>query len=125
MKKNQITTAIVAFIVILGLWFVFKPSPAPLRVTGIQCSLDEGWLISDDIYFINSSGHDLSEVHVTMTLTGETGAQRSVQRYWAVWHLGEKQQITIAASDTVIKIQRVDLSGSCDQGSIRESYVKK
>jgi len=98
---------------------------SPKQVTGLQCSLDEGWLISDDIYFTNSSGHDLSEVRVTMTLTGETGATRSVQRYWATWHLGEKQQITISASDSVIKIQRVDLTGSSDQGSISQSWVKK
>ena len=94
-------------------------------ISGIQCSLDEGWLISDDIYFINSSGRDLSEVRVTMTLTGETGAQKAIQRYWSTWHLGDKQHISIAPGDSVIKTQRVDLSGNCDQGSIGQSWVKR
>jgi hypothetical protein len=94
-------------------------------VTGLQCSLDEGWLISDDVYFTNSSGQELTEVRVTMTLTGENGAQRSIQKYWATWHLGDKQHIAISVDNSVPKIQRVDLSGSSDQGSISQSWVKR
>ncbi len=98
---------------------------SPKQVTGLQCSLDEGWLISDEVYFTNSSGQELSNVHITMTLTGDRGTSRSYQRYWATWHLGDKQMFSISADDSVIHIQRVDLTGSSDQGSISQSWVKK
>ena len=100
------------------------PKPLP-NVVGIQCSLDEGAFISDDIYFTNSAGKDLTEVHFTMTLTGENGVSKKFTRYWASWHLGDKQHISLSLSESVVKIQRIDISGTCDQGSITDSWVKK
>lgn len=93
------------------------------RVTGLQCSLDEEWLISDGVCFTNSSGRDLTEVRVTMTLTGEKGAKTSIKSYWPTWPLGEMQQISIPVDNRLPKIERVDLSGRCNQGSIEQYWV--
>jgi hypothetical protein len=94
-------------------------------ISGIQCSVDEGWLISDDIYFVNSSGRELSDVRVIITLTGENGARSSVERYWATWKLGDKQHVSVSVGNSVPRIQRVELSGGCDQGLILQSWVKR
>ena len=99
-------------------------SPPPV-VSGLRCSLDEGWLISDDVFITNENTKNLTEVHVTMTLTGEKGDKREITRYWAIWHSGEQQKISIPASESVIKIQRVELSGKCGQGSIGYYWTKK
>ena len=100
-------------------------SKPPPPVSGLHCSVDEGWLISDDVYFTNKSGKDLTEVHVTMTLIGEKGDQQPINRYWANWHSGEIQHISISGSISVVGIQKVQLSGRCDQGIISDSWVKK
>ncbi len=103
--------------------FAFSGCDKP-KVTGLQCSVNEGAIFSDDVHYVNSSGKDLTEVHVTMTLTGENGDSRQFQRNCPAWGLGTTQDFHIPAGASVVRIQRVELSGNCAQGSISEVWIK-
>ncbi len=85
-------------------------------IRGIYSSLDEGWLISDDIYFTNKSGEDLHEVKIDVTVIGHKGDKASVPRYWTSWKQGERKSVSIAVGQSVVNIQKIEMDGTCVEG---------
>jgi len=84
-----------------------------LDASGFRLRLVEGAFISDDYYITNLTGHNLTDVHLTLTATGVAGDSKSLTRYWAVWPNGteKKASATIADNETVVDVQRVDVDG--------------
>jgi hypothetical protein len=89
----------------------------PLRVS---LQISEGWLVSHDLYLTNTTGEDLTEVHLRVKVVGEDGAP-TIQRYWERWPLGGRQSCTVAMSD-VKNIQRVEITGRADQGRFDQTF---
>lgn len=90
--------------------YVERPKP-PLR---LKYGWSAGTLMVHDLYVTNTSGEDLSEVHVTVTFIGENATEK-VTRYWMNWPLGEKQDVQMSV-DKVRNVQRILVQGKCDQG---------
>jgi len=89
----------------------------PLRVS---LQISEGWFVSHDLYLTNTTGEDLTEVHLRVKVVGEDGAP-TIQRYWERWPLGARQSCTVAMSD-VKNIQRVEITGRADQGRFDQTF---
>lgn len=92
--------------------------PPPVKNLRLSCTLDEGQFISHDVYLTNTSGEDLTEVHLSIELVGEN-ASPTVQRYWSRWSLGVQQDVSVSVDD-VKNIQRVYVTGTADQGRISQ-----
>jgi hypothetical protein len=90
--------------------------------SGLRLSLDlrEGWLISHDLALTNTTGEELTEVNLKVRVVGEDGSP-VVDRYWAHWPLGAKQVINVPVSN-VTNLQRVEVTGSADQGRIDQTF---
>lgn len=105
------------------------PPPAPTKpaITAIYCSLDEGWLVSDDIYFTNKSGKDLHEVRVKIKCIGVKGDATVNDRYWAIWSDQEQKMVSlsIGADETVMDVQRIDMNGECEEGYFAMYWTPK
>lgn len=87
-------------------------------IEGIYASMDEGGILftADELYFTNKSGQNLTEVDIVITLTGIKGDKAKVKRYWPTWSLGEKKEVSISSSDSVDKIQKFSIDGTCNEG---------
>lgn len=109
-------------IIILGLAGCGKKENRK-QIDGITSRMSEGSIISDEIYFTNSSGKDLTDVNVVITLTGIKGNKAKTKRYWPTWRLSEKKEVSFSMSDSVFKIQKFDMVGSCNEGSFNMSWI--
>jgi hypothetical protein len=104
-------------VLLAGTAFLCTSCAEPKKaIRGIYSSLDEGWLISDDIFFTNKSGEDLHEVKINVTVIGHKGDKASVRRYWASWKQGELKTISIPVGQSVTNIQKIEMDGKCDEG---------
>ena len=89
-------------------------TPPPKPHLRLSYKWSSGTLISHDLYVTNSSGKDLTEVHLKVTFVGED-ASPTVERYWSSWTLGETRDVEISV-DKVHRIQALSIAGSADEG---------
>jgi hypothetical protein len=99
-----------------------KSAPPPKELN-LAYGFDEGWLLNHDFFLTNTSGENLTEVHLRITFVGEDGSP-SVDRYWAAWSLGQKEQVSIPV-DKVKNVQRIQVAGRADQGVIDVSLTPR
>ncbi|HKS28139.1 MAG TPA: hypothetical protein VJS44_09980 [Pyrinomonadaceae bacterium] len=94
------------------------------KVTGIEYRLDPGTAVQGvklgwhNIYFANRSGQDLHEVHLTVTVLGEDGTPVEEKKYYAAWLNGQTVEVSLSREKSPINVQKVSLSGTCDEGEI-------
>jgi hypothetical protein len=120
--------ALVLGTIVVGLWLIGGVIGPGVGGCDAQLSsrlrlsleLSEGWLISHVVTLTNTSGEDLTEVNLSMRTIGEDGSP-VVERYWAHWRLGGTQEISVPVS-TVTNLQRIELTGSADQGRIDQTF---
>jgi hypothetical protein len=97
---------------------------APLpRELNLAYEFSPGAFFNHDFYITNTCGEDLTEVHISFQFVGEN-ASPTVDRYWASWPLGGKQQIQVPV-DKVSNVQRITIRGRADQGVFDEELVKR
>lgn len=92
------------------------PPPPPPKKLKLTYVMNEGWLVEHDFVISNTSGEDLTDVHMTLEFIGED-ASPEITRYWAEWPLGTKRTVSFPV-ESVSRIQRINVSGSADQGII-------
>jgi hypothetical protein len=93
------------------------------QITKIDCSVEKGWLITDAYYFTNNS-KPLTEVHLTITLTGDSGVPGTLEKYWANWGVGEQKSAETSVNSQWHRIEKVEIAGRCDQGKIAHVWVQ-
>ena len=103
------------------------------ELTGFECKIAEGQLISTEVNFTNHSGQDLANVEVKIYLesqvvTGLFGGNPqcdtlNLTETWATWKAHETKQISVAV-ESVYPLKYVSLKGVCEQGKISQAWVK-
>lgn len=121
MKERQIKPMIIAltiFLVSIGC------ASCQNKVEGIKAKLDEG-VLWHDVELTNESGKDLHEVKIAISLTGENGDVKSESRYFAVWPNGRKQRVSFEIKNSPRNVQKIEILGKCDEGSISSYWIPK
>jgi hypothetical protein len=102
-----------------------RRTPLPLpQIEDISYRLDEG-IFSHDVYFSNEGSRDLHEVNISISLTGETGEQKSETRYFAIWTTKQAQKISFQVGNSPRNVQKITIKGSCKEGEINLSFAPK
>ena len=103
------------------------PPPPPNLLIGntFSCSLDEGCLISDDIYITNKAGIDAHDVSVTLSVAGEEVKEKKHHFHIPQWRVGERKHFSLSILDgeTVTRIQRITMELTAKEGHRYCSWI--
>jgi hypothetical protein len=91
-------------------------------INGFSFKLDKGeWW--HDVYLTNTSGEDLHEVNVTLTLIGENGKPCSENRYYSRWGKEQTVKVSLSVSNSPDNVQKISFAGSSTEGPINSTWV--